>query len=133
MRKKKFSADASLPIAGIRGLLSGFAVILLLFAIATFFVSGNKIHESSMQLIVSACVFLGSGVGSLIAAKSYAHRRLLVGLGLGLAMFLICFLVAAVSPSTHFPVKWHLVLLVTFLAGGAAGGVLAARTRRKFR
>ncbi len=128
MRQNKLSGDATLPIAGLRGLLAGFAVTIILFAVATFFVSGGKIPESAMRLTASACVFLGSLVGSFVSAKSYAHRRLFVGIGLSLAMFLICFIIAAISPSASFPSKWHLVLLVTFLASGAAGGLLAAQT-----
>ena len=127
MRQNKLRSSATLPIAGLCGLLAGFVIILVLFAIAAFFVSTGKIPESLMRSLTCVCAFVGSLAGSLIAAGSYAHRRFLVGIGHGLSMFLICFIIAAISPVAKFPSRWHLVLLVVFILGGALGGIISAR------
>ena len=133
MRQNKLSGDAALPIAGLRGLLAGFALIIVLFATATFFVSAGKIPESAMRLVACVCVFTGSLIGSFIAAKCHAHRRFIVGAGLGLAMFIICFVVSAISRSDKFPQRWHLILLAIFLVSGAFGGVFAAHSPKRRR
>ena len=133
MRQNKFSGETTLPIAGLRGLLSGFALILVLLAVATFFVSGGKIPESTMSLVTCACAFLGSLTGSLIAARSHAHRRSLVGTGNGLAMFLVCFVISAISQTGKFPSSRHLIFLAVFLVSGSLGGILAVHSPKRRR
>ena len=133
MRQNKLTGNATLPIAGLRGLLAGFVIIIVLFAIAAFFVSAGKIPENAMRLVVCICVFTGSLTGSFIAAKGHAQRRFIVGAGLGLAMFIICFVVSAISRSDKFPQRWHLVLFAIFLVSGAFGGVFAAHSPKRRR
>ena len=128
MRQNKQRSAVTLPVAGLRGLLAGFVLILILFAIATVLVSAGKIPESAMRHATCACAFAGSLTGSLIAAGGYTRHRFLVGAGLGVAMFLVCFVIAAISPVAEFPSHWHLILLLVFASGGALGGVISART-----
>ena len=127
MRQNKQQKVATLPVAVLRGLLAGFALILILLAVATFLVSGGKIAEYAMRHVTCVCAFAGSMTGSLIAAGSYARRRFLVGAGLGIVMFLVCFVLAAVLPVAKFPSQWHAVLLAVFTLGGVLGGVISAR------
>jgi len=125
MRRNKTDAEITLPVAALRGVITGFAVIAALFAVASFFISSGKVPEMYMRHITCGVVFAGSLTGSLITARSFDHRRFLVGAGLGIVMFLLCFFAAAISDAEAFPHRWFLLLLSVFFAGGIFGGILS--------
>ena len=126
MRQNK-TANITLPVATFRGVIAGFGTILILLAIVAIFITMGKVPERLMQTLVAACALIGSMVGGFIAANGFARRRFLVGGGVGLAMFLICCIISAISKSSDFPSAPHMILLIVLIAGGVTGGILSAR------
>ncbi|MDR0838599.1 MAG: TIGR04086 family membrane protein [Oscillospiraceae bacterium] len=119
--------------AAARGVAAGFAVIVILFAAAALFVSLGKLPEELMRPVSLLCALVGALTGGVVAGKGVASRRFLAGTAVGAVMFGVCLIGSAFAEDTSFPSRWHLLLLVAMVPGGAIGGAIAASRRSRRR
>ncbi len=131
MRKnenKKFGPNAVLntAVGGITGLISAI-VLLLALALLT---SAGKFPESLMREATVLACGIGGIVGSFTASKRQKGQRLITGIGSGIVMFLLTFILAVFSGSGMVAGKLTPAILIAILIGGIAGSLLCAVPRR---
>ena len=127
MRKnenKKSSPNVLLNMAvgGITGLVTAM-VLLLLLAILT---STGYFPEKFMKVATVFACGIGEIIGSLTASKRQRGKRLITGIGSGIAMFLLTIILATISGSGAIIGSLTPSILISILIGGLLGSLLCA-------
>ncbi|MDR0904816.1 MAG: TIGR04086 family membrane protein [Oscillospiraceae bacterium] len=124
MRQAKRSL--SFPLAALRGVCVGFAVIAVIFAVLSVLVSVGKLSADLMQVAALGSAAVGAVTGGVVGATAFGAKKLIIGTVVGAAMLLLSLLISAFSEFSAFPNARHLLLTAALLGGGILGGVFAA-------
>lgn len=111
----------------------GFLACVILLAIGSALIENGIIDEDLMYRLSVAGCFLGALAGGSVTVRRMKGRRLFSGMAAGGAMFLLMLILGALIYPSFNPANGGLGLLIAALAGGAAAGIFAARSRKKRR
>ena len=117
-------------------LLGGAVALLSCFIflfIASFAISRGWLGEDIMyQLTIVGCV-VGAFIGGAVAVGRSRSRTLIVGLLVGVVLFLLMLTVGLLFYNSIAPEEGGLGLLCGALCGGAAAGILSGKPKKKRR
>jgi len=126
----------TMVIAVLRGILIGYITLAVLLGISAIFVSSGTIPSGGMPIAVLISALIAALVGSAVAAFRYETKRLIIGLIIGGAMFVVSAFVRLLINADGFPDGWTLFQFISFAAGGVIGSIVTLaceRFRRKRR
>lgn len=112
--------------------LAGVVAILALLICAVL-VSMGMLPVSAMEGAVLAVCVLGSLVGGIYAVRHVGARTLLVGLGVGIVLFLLLLTAGLLVYDDASVGNGGASILCACLCGGAIPGILARKPRKKKR
>ena len=129
-KPEKLGGWIAVMCALLRGALAAAAAAVLVLFVCALLVSGGVIPEQGMERSVPAACVLGALTGGLLAVRQVGRSTLLVGAGVGAALFLLLLsagwlLFDAASLSNGGAV------LLSCLCGGAMAGILGSRPKKK--
>lgn len=114
------------------GVLAGVAAILALLLCAVL-VSSGVLRERWMDGAVLAVCVAGALTGGLYAVRKIGSRTLLVGLGVGLILFLLLLTAGLLAYETASIEQGGVGILCACLCGGGIAGVLGRGAKKKRR
>ncbi|MCL2342672.1 MAG: TIGR04086 family membrane protein [Firmicutes bacterium] len=135
MRKSEAGKDGvrSLLIsAAIGGLIAAGLTLLLLFLCAVL-IAAEILPMGAKSAVILVSAFLSVTAGAAVSAKRLGRSPLPAGLSGALCFFLLILLVTALRGDSVFTGSITLELAVCALAGGAFGGLLGTRQKRRKR
>ena len=113
------------------GSLFGLAAAILLLLVFSLIMASGKIGADLMNIITVGAVFCGSFIGSIVAVKRHGHQALIVGLLEGGILFFITLLCGAFTDAESLIGEITLPLMLGALLGGALGGIICSRPKKR--
>jgi len=132
MRKEeeKRGAGELIVSAAIGGLFATVLALILLFLFAIF-IAAEILPESMIDVMVIISAFLAATAGASVSAKRLGNSPLPAGICGALCFFALILLVSAFRGDNELLGIMTVKLAVCALAGGALGGVLGARRKKR--
>lgn len=115
------------------GSVLGLAVCLLLMTVCSVLMARGLIAEDWTYRVSVVVCFVGALAGGALAVRRIGSRMLVVGLATGVALFLLLLIVGVLMYTGFTPSGGAPGLFLACAAGGAAAGLLGARSRKKRR
>ena len=112
------------------GVLAGVVTILALLACAVL-VSSGLLRECWMVGSVLAVCVIGAFAGGTYAVQAIGGRALLVGLGVGLVLFLLLLTAGLLAFETASLEQGRIGICCACLCGGAISGMLGRKPKKK--
>lgn len=120
------SDDTIRPRTVVTGMLfysvCGILISVLFLAVAALVISVSGLNESSFLISALLCAFMGAAFAGHLAARHFSFRKMLAGLGVGLTMFVLLFLIGIVSVLSFPGLKVSMLLMLPIILGGAILG-----------
>ena len=116
----------------IGGVLAGVTTILVLLVCAVLISMGVVTVGAMYGTALAACV-VGTLVGSIYAVRKIGRRSLLVGLGVGMVLFLLLLTAGLIVYQGASVANGGAGILCACLCGGAIPGLLGRKPKKKRR
>lgn len=114
------------------GVIAGVAAILLLLLCAVL-VSTGFMREQWMEGVVLGCCVLGAFTGGYYCVRKIGRRTLLVGLGVGVVLFLLLLTAGFLAYENASVEQGGTGILCACLCGGGMAGILGGVGKKRRR
>ena len=111
--------------------MASVALAAMLLLIGSILISTGILPESWMEGSIVAICALSALLGGLYGVKRIKKRTLLVGLGSGLAMFLLLVIMGMLWSDGNINGTNHAIVMGSCLCGGGIAGVLGGTSYRR--
>lgn len=127
---EKRGREGGLAGAVLYGALVCVVFELLIFIVASVFVSRGILPESAISMVTVITAGLGAFVGALFAARRKKAMYVTVGLAVGASICVLMLILSAFGKEGGIFSGSTPAVMAALILGGALGGLTAARHRR---